>query len=29
MADDLLPSLPIIAASLCCTEELGGYGVCL
>lgn len=29
IVDGLLPSLPITAASLCCEEELEGYGVCL
>lgn len=29
MVDGLLPPLPVTASSLCCAEELEGYGVCL
>lgn len=29
VVDGLLSFLPITAASLCCAEELEGYGVCL
>lgn len=29
MVNGLLPSLPLSAAGLCCTEQLEGYGVFL